>query len=175
MPKKGDSNNFLICSYFFQGEGEKSKEVPKMSSTEEVFPESKEEKAKRIRKEASRQMQEKFRQRLHARTSGIIEQLNAKPDKSSKTSLNSSQTSNSTQGTSESRQAQVNTRITQHVTQQVRREMNDRNGADRNERSYVDWLIAVIVIAIAAILYRRLASYLNLMPDTVTNSDESHS
>jgi len=157
------------------GEGEKSKEVPKMSSNEEVFPESKEEKAKRIRKEASRQMQEKFRQRLHARTSGIIEQLNAKPDKSSKTSLNSSQTSNSTQGTSESRQAQVNTRITQHVTQQVRREMNDRNGADRNERSYVDWLIAVIVIAIAAILYRRLASYLNLMPDTVTNSDESHS
>ena len=146
-----------------------------MSATEEVFPESKEEKAKRIRKEASRQMQEKFRQRLHARTSGIIEQLNAKPDKSSKSSLNLSQTSNSTQGTSESRQAQVNTRITQHVTQQVRREMNDRNGADRNERSYVDWLIAVIVIAIAAILYRRLASYLNLMPDTVTNSDESHS
>ena len=134
-----------------------------MSSNEEVFPESKEEKAKRIRKEASRQMQEKFRQRLHARTSGIIEQLNAKPDKSSKTSLNSSQTSNSTQGTSESRQAQVNTRITQHVTQQVRREMNDRNGVDRNERSYVDWLIAVIVIAIAAILTSGRSAMFSMM------------
>jgi len=145
-----------------------------MSTNEEVFPESKEEKAKRIRKEASRQMQEKFRQQLHARTSGIIEQLNAKPEKSSKTSLNSSQTSNTTQGTSVNRPAQANARLSEQPTQ-TQREANARIGVERNERSYVDWLIAVIVIAIAAILYRRLASYLNLMPGTVSNSDESHS
>jgi len=164
----------LASQVSFKGEGEKNKEVPKMSTNEEVFPESKEEKAKRIRKEASRQMQEKFRQQLHARTSGIIEQLNAKPEKSSKTSLNSSQASNTTQGTSVNRPAQANARISEQPTQ-TQREANARNGVERNERSYVDWLIAVIVIAIAAILYRRLASYLNLMPGTVSNSDESHS
>jgi len=148
------------------------REIPKMSSNEELLPESKEDKAKRIRKEASRRMQEKFRERLHARTSGIIEQLNAKPDKSSKTS-NSSQSSNSSQETPANRQAQANARITEQPTQN-QREVNNRRRVERNERSYVDWLIAVIVIAIAAILYRRLASYLNLMPGTVSNSDDSH-
>ena len=107
-----------------------------MSTNEEVFPESKEEKAKRIRKEASRQMQEKFRQQLHARTSGIIEQLNAKPEKSSKTSLNSSQTNNTTQGTSVNRPAQANARLSEQPTQ-TQREANARIGVERNERSYV--------------------------------------
>jgi len=165
----------LAMQVSFKGEGEKNKEVPKMATVEaEVFPESKEEKTKRIRKEASRRMQEKFRERLHARTSGIIQQINAKPDKLSKTPSNSSQPGDTTQGTSASRQAPITARISDQPTQNQREVNNQREGVERNERSYVDWLIAVIVIAIAAILYRRLASYLNFIPGTVSNSDESH-
>merc|ERR1711981_479765 len=77
----------------FKAEGEnKDKQVP--NEEVQVLQETEEEKGKRMRKEASKRMQQKFRERLHARTSGIIEQINAKPEKTSKTPTASSPQSN---------------------------------------------------------------------------------
>merc|ERR1711894_283546 len=164
----------MQMSYKAEGENKNKKGANLPSDETPTIEETTEEKAKRIRKEASRRMQEKFRERLHARTSGIIEQINAKPDKSSKAPSNSSQPGNTTQGSSATRQVPITTRISDQPTQNQREAYNQREVVERNERSYVDWLIAVIIIAIAAILYRRLASYLNFLPGTVPNSDESH-
>ena len=115
-------------------------------------------------------MQQKFRERLHARTSGMIEQMNAKPAKSqadsssehpSQTPQNSVHSGTPT-ASSNSPPAQSNHPI-QHEQQQ---------GAIvvEGERSYItDWLIALIVLAIAAILYRRAGSFLSFWPDSIAN------
>ena len=125
-------------------------------------------------------MQQKFRDRLHARTSGIIEQINAKPEKTTKGHTPSSQQGNTphhAQGTTvNNRVASIGARAEEHNTQnQNHGGRQQREGIQRNERSYVDWLIAVIVIAILAILYRRIAAYLNFMPGSVSNNEGSHS
>jgi ubiquitin-conjugating enzyme E2 J1 len=95
----------LAMQVSFKAEGEnKDTEVPNVSNSETttpdpVFQETKEEKEKRIRKEASKRMQQKFRERLHARTSGMIEQINAKPVKSLQENTNSTPLSQIPQAT----------------------------------------------------------------------------
>ena len=143
---------------------------------EPVLEETKEERSKRVRKEASKRMQQKFKERLYARTSGIIEQINSKPDKSSK------EKSSSTHGIAP--QPRQTTTITDRSSASLARGSQDQNvhnqrqinqphqGAERiNERGYVDWLIAVIVMAILAILYRRAAAYMKFLPGSVPSND----
>ena len=144
---------------------------------EPVLEETKEERSKRVRKEASKRMQQKFKERLYARTSGIIEQINSKPDKSSK------EKSSSTHDIAP--QPRQTTTITDRSSASLARGSQDRNvhnqrqminqpheEAERiNERGYVDWLIAVIVMAILAILYRRAAAYMQFLPGSVPSND----
>ena len=116
-----------------------------------------------MRKEASRRMQLKFRERLHSRTSGIIEQINAKPEKTTKDHATSTQQGHSlhhAQGnTVNNRVASIGARAEENITQNHNQAGHQqREGIERNQRSYIDWLIAVIVIAILAILYRRIAA-----------------
>ena len=144
------------------------------------IPETAEEKEKRIRKEASKRMQQKFRERLYARTSGMIEQMNTKPAKLSQGNTNSTPANQSPQA---ARGAEANNRTDTSATarsnnqplqpQQVAHQ-HAVDGGTNEDRSYVDWLIAVIIIAIAALLYRRAASFLNFLPGSVSNTEADH-
>lgn len=162
----------LAMQVSFKAEGEsKDGQVP--NDEVQVVQETKEEKGKRMRKEASKRMQEKFRESLHARTSGIIEQINAKPEKTRDptTSTQQGHILHHAQGnTVNNRVASIGARAEENTTQN-----HYQAGREQRERSYVDWLIAVIVIAIVAILYRRIAAYLNFLPGSVSNNEGSHS
>jgi len=161
----------------FKSEGEKKDQRTLAAMEEPVLEETKEERSKRVRKEASKRMQQKFKERLYARTSGIIEQINSKPDKSSK------EKSSSTHDIAP--QPRQTTTITDRSSASLARGSQDQNvhnqrqiinqphqGAERiNERGYVDWLIAVIVMAILAILYRRAAAYMKFLPGSVPSND----
>ena len=125
-------------------------------------------------------MQLKFRERLHARTSGIIEQINAKPEKTTKDQTTSTQQGHilhhAEANTVNNRVASIGARVEENITQNHNQAGHQqRDGIERNDRSYVDWLIAVIVIAILAILYRRITAYLNILPGSVSNNEGSHS
>ena len=121
-------------------------------------------------------MQQKFRDRLHARTSGIIGQINSKPVKQLQENTDSHPNPQATQGrttnsTATSLQGRAHNQLPHHRQQPVLEE----NATERiNERSYVDWFIAVIIIAIAAILYRRASTYLKFLPGSVTNTETDH-
>ena len=166
--------------FYLQGDEERNEtSIQKIPVTEtNTISETTEEKQKRIRKEASKRMQQKFKERLYARTSGMIEQMNAKPHKlpQGNTASPAGQTSQSTQN------AAVNNRDPsttvplnnqdpqphqQHQPHEVDRGTNE-------ERSYVDLLIAAIIIAIAAILYRRAASFLNFLPGSVSSAESDN-
>ena len=124
-------------------------------------------------------MQQKFRESLHARTSGIIEQINAKPEKASKNPTTSTPQSNihPDQGnTVNNRVHSIGARRDENTTQNFNQAVrHQREDGERNDRSYIDWLIAVIVIAILAILYRRIAAHLNFSPGPVSSNEGSHS
>merc|ERR1711981_214925 len=114
----------------FKAEGEnKDKQVP--NEEVQVLQETEEEKGKRMRKEASKRMQQKFRERLHARTSGIIEQINAKPEKASKDHTASTQQGHvlhpSQGNTANDRVASIGTRTEERTTQ-------NHNQAGRQQR-----------------------------------------
>lgn len=168
----------LAMQMSFKAEGEnKNKKGANLPIDETpTIQETTEEKAKRIRKEASKRMQQKFRERLHARTSGIIEQINAKPEKS----LKENRTSNSSghmprpahETALDNRTAATGGRNQDEATQIQPQAGNEVR--DGMERSYFDWLIAVIIIAILAILYRRAAAYLNFLPGSVSSHEGSH-
>ena len=143
---------------------------------EPVLEETKEERSKRVRKEASKRMQQKFKERLYARTSGIIEQINSKPDKSSKEKSSSThdiapqpRQTTTTDRSSESLARGIQDRNVHNQRQMINQPHEE---AERiNERGYVDWLIAVIVMAILAILYRRAAAYMKFLPGSVPSND----
>ena len=154
-----------------------SGEIP---NSNPVFQETKEEREKRIRKEASKRMQQKFRERLHARTSEMIEQINSKPQKTLQENTNStplSQIPQATQATTvNNRTATLEARANNQPPNIQHQELHHEHaGTERmNDRSYVDWLIAVIIIAIAALLYRRAVAFLNFLPGPVSNTDGGH-
>ena len=171
-----------ITNFFsLQGDEERNEtSIQNISITEtSTISETTEEKEKRIRKEASKRMQQKFRERLYARTSGMIEQMNAKPLKlpQGNTDTPASQTSQSTQNAAVNNRDPSTTVTLNNQAPQPQQQVHQPHGVDRGtneERSYVDWLIAAIIIAIAAILYRRAASFLNFLPGSVSSAESDN-
>merc|ERR1712110_278636 len=109
---------------------------------------------------------------LYARTSGIIEQINSKPDKSSSTHDIAPQPRQTTTITDRSSASLARGSQDQNVHNRRQIINQPHQGAERiNERGYVDWLIAVIVMAILAILYRRAAAYMKFLPGSVPGND----
>ena len=124
-------------------------------------------------------MQQKFKERLYARTSGMIEQLNAKPHKlpQGSTASPAGQTSQSTQNAAVNNRDPSTTAPLNNQDPQPHQQLHQPHAVDRGtneERSYVDLLIAAIIIAIAAILYRRAASFLNFLPGSVSSAESDN-
>lgn len=168
----------LAMKMTFKGDEERNEtSTQNISITEtNTISETTEEKEKRIRKEASKRMQQKFRERLYARTSGMIEQMNAKPHKLPQGNADTpaSQTSQSTQNAAVNNGDPSTTGTLNNQAPQPHQQVHQPHGVDggtNDERSYVDWLIAAIIIAIAAILYRRAATFLNFLPGSVSSTE----
>lgn len=127
----------------FQGEDENQRAVQ-----DSGIPETAEEKERRERKEASKRAQERFRNRIHARTPIVVAQVASMPPFQPPAPSTASATRASSTTTSAATASTAG-----ETAQRVARPVAD------NWFSAYDWLIAFVVLAIAVLVYRRFWSW----------------
>lgn len=139
-------------------------EKPKLSLEEEKI---------RLRKEASKRMQEKFRKKLMARTQGIVNQVSKSIPPASASPASPTSSGPRTQDRTAPAPSPPETPASHQATSRVQDAQPNPNGSSRS--FLIEFLVAMIVLVIAAVLYRRSGMFMKYLPSSgIGPSPDNH-